>query len=117
MLDHYILDADHKLVPCDLMTWANWFETADRHVAEETVGPFWVSTVFLGLDHRFFGEGPPILFETMVFPVKATGDIDFLEEECQRYATWDDAEAGHKAIVKRLWLKVNETRLTEGEKV
>src|SRR5215471_17514474 len=27
-----------------------------------------VSTVFLGLDHNYSGVGPPIVFETMIFP-------------------------------------------------
>ena len=50
--------------------------------------------VFLGLDHSF-GSGPPLLFETMVFG----GPLD---EEMDRYTTWDEAEAGHKAMVKRV---------------
>ncbi|MDX1247536.1 hypothetical protein GHK05_20720 [Sinorhizobium meliloti] len=55
-----------------------------------------VSTVFLGLDHQF-GRGPPLLFETMAFR-KGGGDC----EQCERYSTWDDAEAGHAAMVRRL---------------
>ena len=46
-----------------------------------------VSTVFLGLDHAFDG-GTPLLFETMIFG----GEHDEYQE---RYATWDEAEAGH----------------------
>lgn len=51
-----------------------------------------VSTVFLGLDHGY-GEGPPILFETLVFggPLDQSGD---------RYCTWEEAEAGHERWVK-----------------
>jgi hypothetical protein len=111
-LEHYILNGK-EIVPATLMEWANWFETADRHVAQEEVGPYMVSTIFLGLDHRFFGDGPPLLFETMVFGHKDDGEVDWSDKECHRYSTWDDAEAGHKAIVKRLWLKVNKERLTE----
>jgi hypothetical protein len=37
----------------DLLTWARWFETADRRVAVTEVGVYSVSTVFLGLDHGF----------------------------------------------------------------
>jgi hypothetical protein len=65
----YILDG-HIPVPCeDLLTWARWIEDADqqRIVKQEYVGPFWVSTVFLGLDHSFLDDTPPALFETMVF--------------------------------------------------
>jgi len=47
-----------------------------------------ISTVFLGIDHGF-REGPPIVFETMVFG----GPLD---EWQRRYATWDQAVAGHE---------------------
>lgn len=36
-------------------------------VAEAHLGKFYISTVFLGIDHNFLGKGGPILFETMVF--------------------------------------------------
>lgn len=89
MSDKYILDGK-TAVPADLMTWAKWFETADRHVAKEPVGDFLVSTVFLGLNHQF-GGGPPLLFETMVFK---NGDATDLW--CERCSTWDEAEIQHK---------------------
>ena len=38
-----------------------------RRVAYDIVGPFEVSTVFLVIDYDHTGEGPPLLFETMVF--------------------------------------------------
>lgn len=63
----YILDAGGKPVPePDLLKWAGWFQNAERHVAKEKLGPVFISTVFLGIDHSFF-EGPPILWETMFF--------------------------------------------------
>ncbi|MCK4858907.1 MAG: hypothetical protein KAT58_13115 [candidate division Zixibacteria bacterium] len=55
-----------------------------------------VSTVFLGLDHNFSGEGHPVLFETMVF-----GESPLADEQ-ERYCTWDEAVAGHAAMVKRV---------------
>jgi hypothetical protein len=54
-----------------------------------------VSTVFLGLDHSYSEEGPPILFETMVF----NGP---LHDEMERYATYDEAEAGHAIMIERV---------------
>ena len=51
-----------------------------------------VSTVFLGLDHSFSNEGPPLLFETMVF-----GGV--CDENMRRYATWDEAVAGHEEMI------------------
>ncbi len=50
------------------MTWARWYENGNnRIVAKTQLGHRLVSTVFLALDHAF-GGGPPILWETMVFP-------------------------------------------------
>lgn len=88
MSEHYILD-NRKAVPVDLMTWATWFETADRHVAKTQIGEVEVSTVFLGLDHNY-GGGRLHLFETMVFG----GPLDQSQERC---ATWEEAEAQHEA--------------------
>lgn len=87
MSDKYILDG-HSVVPADLMTWARWFETSDRHVANDIVGGHRVSTVFLGINHRFIGDGPPLVFETMIFG----GPRDGWQERC---STWDEAEAMH----------------------
>lgn len=107
MTDKFILEG-HTPVPCDdLLEWARWCETADRRVAYTEHELFRVSTVFLGLDHQF-GRGPPILFETMVFDrsgnPEATNIFERADEslECYRYATWEDAEIGHKATVRRM---------------
>jgi hypothetical protein len=51
-----------------------------------------VSTVFLCLDHGHSLDGPPILFETMVFG----GPMNDWQ---RRYATWDEAMAGHRETV------------------
>lgn len=91
MSEHYILDG-HTPVKTDLMTWARWFVEGDhRQVKQTLMGDVDVSTVFLGLDHRF-GEGPPLIFETMIFG----GEHD---EFCERYSTWEEAEAGHARAV------------------
>jgi hypothetical protein len=94
MSDHYILEG-HKAVPADLMTWALWLGVNNdtRVVAKDQVGETKVSTVFLGLDHSY-GSGPPLLFETMTF---GPG-----EEECERCTTWEEAEAQHAAMVKKI---------------
>ena len=92
--DHWIL-VDREPVPVDLHTWAAWFEKFDRQVGRTMVGDLLVSTVFLGLDHNFYG-GPPLLFESMVF--KDGLDTGIL---CWRYSTWEEAEGGHKAAVAK----------------
>lgn len=94
MSKHYILNG-HEAVETDLLTWAGWFEENKRRVGKTNVlGKASVSTVFLGSDHQF-GDGPPLIFETMVFG----GQLD---QECDRYSTWDEAEAGHAAMVARV---------------
>ena len=87
----YILKG-RKIVEADLMTWAKFFKSPDRIVKQETLSNgIRVSTVFLGLDHNF-GEGEPLLFESMVFG---------LDDEVQeRYSTYDQAEEGHKKLVE-----------------
>ena len=81
----------------DSIRWARWFERAnkDRILARTEIAEgVRVSTVFLGLDHNFGGDGPPILWETMIFG----GPLDGYQE---RYATSDDAQLGHLEAVKR----------------
>lgn len=91
---HYILEG--KVAhPVELLEWANWYKKADRVVSQAVVGDVRVSTVFLGIDHRFFGEGPPLLFETMVFG----GPLD---QETVRYSTYDKAEKGHAEMLARV---------------
>lgn len=97
MTDRYILDGKRAVECPDPITWARWYESANRRVALETIDGVRISTVFLALDHSF-GEGPPMLFETMVFG----GPLD---EEQDRCATWEEAEAMHKAMVARVRAK------------
>lgn len=130
MSDYYILEGvleGRTPVPCDdIMRWARWMEEhdKDRKVGDTRVGPYWVSTVFLGLDHNW-GEGPPLLFETMVFDtrlpqprplselreeterrkagenveIKYEGPTCWTEQYQKRYSTWDQAALGHLEAV------------------
>ena len=114
-LGRYILDAEKRPVECDdLMQWARWFERNRqfRQLARDEIVvdgvEYLVSTVFLGVDHSWDDKGPPILFETMIFRLKSPEeklDSQFETEDTGdmwRYASWDDAEAGHKCAVARL---------------
>ena len=94
MMNNYILNGKTPVIEPVLLKWAEWFEKAERHIAKTKVGEANVSTIFLGIDHNFTG-GIPILFETMVFGGK-------LDQEEERYATWEEAERGHKEMVKRV---------------
>jgi hypothetical protein len=64
-------------------------------VAETIIGGVRISTVFIGLDHRLFGDGPPVLFETMIFG----GKLDEFQDRC---CTWDEAEAMHAEAVRQV---------------
>jgi hypothetical protein len=98
---HYILE-DGKVVPVDLLTWAKWVEKSyNRIVKQETVGRYWVSTVFLGLDHNFDPTGAPILWETMAF-VKRGSKMDMGGEYMDRCSgKIEQAEAMHQKMVER----------------
>ena len=86
--DKYILGGT-VVIPCpDLATWAAWFQTANRIVKRTQISDVAVSTAFLGLDHRFGEDGPPLVFETMIFG----GAHDGHQMRC---STWLQAEAQH----------------------
>jgi hypothetical protein len=85
---------DRSGKPMDLMTWAAVFENAERHVGNDHLGDMHISTVWLGLDHSF-GDGPPLIFETMVFG----GPHD---EYTERYSTEEEAKEGHARVVAAL---------------
>jgi hypothetical protein len=74
-----------------------------KRVDHTEVGPFVVSTVWLGLDHSFgFGDGRPVIFESMTFTKAAwRGHAPMHELDADRYCTEEEAQAGHQAMVKR----------------
>lgn len=100
---NYTLEGNNP-VPChDLETWANWFcKIENRRVEVTDLKDFQVSTVFLGIDHSWYKD-IPLLFETMVFK-----SDNLLNDYCRRYHTWDEAVAGHWAIVALIKLEVTE---------
>lgn len=112
--DWWILDEDHNPKTVTVREWSEWYEAASkdgreaRRVASTETATMWVSTVFLGINHQF-GDGPPILFETMIFtreeyPKEFEGKITWHRDDLDtiRYATWDDALTAHTTIVRRI---------------
>lgn len=109
---------DGKPVPCpELDFLADWPQVTDiRALAEQVkrdqalLHEVWsekhrridktvirgveVSTVFLVLDHAW-GDGPPVLFETMVFG-------GFFDELQRRYCSREAALAGHREVVEHI---------------
>lgn len=113
--------------------WTMLFEMREsyRIVKQEYIGNYWISTVWLGLNHNY-GFGPPLIFETMVFnhsmprpprfPETEYGTDEFdqwLEDypeqtsasdlDCERYATEEQATKGHEAMVEKVRLIVEAT--------
>jgi hypothetical protein len=100
---HYRLKPDHsvELVEIrnheELLRWCEevWGDGDRRRVAFTVVAPgVEVSTVFLGFDHSFSEQGPPILFETMVF-------TDYGGDDQLLWSTWKQAVAGHDLMVAK----------------
>jgi hypothetical protein len=97
MNQYYLLDDDHNIIESnDVHEWGRMFEQRERIVKQEHFNGTFISTVFLGLDHSFSEEGPPVLFETMVFNPEGSG---YYEERC---CTWDEAVAQHAAVYAKV---------------
>jgi len=95
MSDKYVLnDAGEPEMVENLIEWAKAFEKQNRSVAHTETDNGSVSTVFLGLDHSY-GDGPPLLFETMIFGGPFDG-------EQYRYPTRAEALTGHELAVERV---------------
>lgn len=93
-MERYVLNDKGKPVPePDLIKWAEWMEGAGnrRLVNDKLPGGITVSTVFLGLNHNF-GNGSPILWETMIFG----GPHDQYQD---RYSSREEAIDGHANAV------------------
>ena len=71
-----------------------------RFLANDKANGHFISTVFLGINHGFLGA--PELFETMVFKLGPNGEPNMGGVEDDRYSTWDEAMAGHKAMVDKV---------------
>ena len=117
-MKRYILDENHKpiLLPHtntgskawrnQMDKWSKFHESKERIVKRENVGPYNLSTVFLGLDLSFTEHETPILFESMLF----FSDKKHKVKDMRRYSTWEEAEAGHaemKASILLHMAKVN----------
>lgn len=81
--------------------WIRGFEDrGKKRVAKTKIGDSEVSTVWLGLD-RAWGDGPPLIFETLVFD----GPLDM---EMDRYSTEEQALKGHEEMCARVRASLTE---------
>ena len=96
----YILDENKELVEVDSSTWGHWFDNFENRRVESTyLHEYHISTVFLGINHSYYDQGEPLVYETMVFNPK--GDCD--ESYICRYHTWNEALIGHAVACE--WVK------------
>lgn len=99
-MSHLYIEVNGVPVPeADTLSWGRWMEHARQegthHVGHDVVGDVRISTVFLGVNHSFFGEELPILYETMIFG----GPLD---GEQERYPLRVLAAEGHARWVERV---------------
>lgn len=87
-------DPDGK--PVSMEKWVTLFEHRQQVAKTTLPGGIRVSTVYLGVNHNWDPEGPPLIYETMVFGPDRFRDIDMA-----RYTTREQAEAGHRTMVYR----------------
>lgn len=83
--------------PISLRTWMELLRDERKIVAQERIGGYFISTVWLGLDHNFMGSEIHI-FETMVFNEEGEGI------ETLRYPTKERAIEGHLELRNELAL-------------
>lgn len=96
---------DRKVVACpDMREWAFMLADEDAcRVALTMIDNIEVSTVFIGIDMGLGRSKQPQVFETMIFE-------DGKAKDNRRYATWEEAEAGHREIVAAVTAKRAEPR-------
>lgn len=122
----YYLLKGREVVPVDdLRTWALALEqsyTDGTHwVGDTTVGPWVVTTIFLGLDFQiglYARPGAPLVFETMIrtnetFPMKDSFSDRVIErpdwaDYQDRCSTYAQAEAMHKAACDQAFAWVDQ---------
>ena len=65
-MQHFILDAERRVVQSDLLAWGRWVGTVGSlEIARTELRHLLVLTSFAGIDISF-GEGSPAFFETRV---------------------------------------------------
>lgn len=107
----YILDKEYPHIPIKIESieeYGKW-EAENPHLRilrQHRLPGLMISTVFLcGVDHNYYDDGPPILFETMIFGEPWWGlfrsDLDQYQE---RYRTWLEATAAHSELLTKIWM-------------
>ena len=81
--------------PLTVQEWGELFGIYEyKMVRRSHIGDYLVSTVWTGLPALTFREGPPLIFETMVFEGEVSGN----EWDEQKWATEAEAIDGHELL-------------------
>jgi hypothetical protein len=116
MLENYILDHRDVVPEPDYSKWEQWMETADLILATTDNGVIRIKTLFLGIDQNFDGSGPPLLFETMTYLTDEFEEeterlkVEFRGLECWRWSTWEEADAGHWKVARKMFRRLDQFR-------
>lgn len=105
---YFILKGNEITTTSDILEWGKFMEGQERLIKQERLKikdkKYFVSTVFLGLDHGFsFLEtsSKPVLFETMIFP--EDDNKEEWEEYQTRCCTKEEALKQHQEAIE--WLE------------
>ena len=91
-MSEYYYDRQGQLITLEQWVVALSNKEIQRVAVDQITEECHVSTVWLGLNHQW-GDGPPMIFETMIF------GASFLDGECERYSTEQEALEGHARMV------------------
>jgi len=95
---YYILRDGEVIEEPDFQKWSAWFESAFIEVeliAESRLGGSTVATKFLGLSMTLSQASQPMVFETRV-------KGGWLDNQWERFASLEEATAGHENWVQRV---------------
>lgn len=119
-MDNTYILKDKLAIPCgDVSEWSEFMSRGDRTVARTQYENIVISTVFLGIDHRYNKKGDPVLFETMIFEDEDYGNpVSFslsdknssIFGDNKRYSFYGEAEEGHKKICEEVISRLNEAK-------
>ena len=90
----YLNYADWDGEEIQLWEWMFKSNYLGKHIGDETIGDFRVSTVWLGMNHGY--EGCRLVFETMIFCENNTKHD--LNNWLDRYSTYEQALKGHNRV-------------------
>src|SRR5262245_39339639 len=91
----YLLDEKKNPVPLPQGQFPSELDLANGVIKQEEIGKWFLSTVFLFLNHPPEAD-PPVLFETLVFRGGNPSEVDG-----RRYCTYQEALEGHKELVAK----------------